>query len=153
VDADPLIAAIRNRQARELVDRARVAADNAHCDYSQFRVGAAVMTEHDTYVGCNVENGSYGLTICAERNAVAKAVAAEGTGMKITAVGLYAHSDIGGEPITISPCGACRQVLAEFDPKERSAAITFLRGGRYVTTTVAKLLPDPFEFTPPAPRS
>jgi cytidine deaminase len=110
------------------------------------------MTSTDTYVGCNVENGSYGLTICAERNAVAKAVAAEGSDMRLVAVGLYAHSDSGGQLLTVSPCGACRQVLAEFDAADRSAAITFLRRGDYVTTTVARLLPDPFEFIPPDDR-
>lgn len=146
---DPLIAAIGNGRTRELVEKARLAANNAHAPYSHFRVGAAVMTATDTYVGCNVENGSYGLTICAERNAVAKAVAAEGTDMKIVAVGLYAHSDLGGQLLTVSPCGACRQVLAEFDPKDKSAAITFLRHGAYATTKVARLLPDPFEFIPP----
>lgn len=149
---DPLIAAIRSRRARELVEQAQEAAKNAHAPYSHFRVGAAVLTAGGTYVGCNVENGSYGLTICAERNAVAKAVAAESTDMEIVAVGLYAHSDRGGQLRTVSPYGACRQVLAEFDPKDRSAAITFLRDGTYATTTVARLLPDPFEFIPPRRR-
>jgi cytidine deaminase len=81
---------------------------NAHAPYSNFRVGAAVLTESgEIFTGCNVENASYGLTICAERVAVGAAVAAGHK--KIAAVAVVTA---GGH----SPCGACRQVLCEFGP-------------------------------------
>ena len=80
----------------------------AHAPYSKFRVGAAVADEAGRiHVGCNVENASYGLTVCAERNAVAAAVAAGAR--RIVAVAVAS----GSRP-PASPCGACRQVLAEF---------------------------------------
>ena len=70
----------------EMLSTARVAFKNAHAPYSNFRVGSAILTDRGTlYHGCNVENASYGLTICAERNAIFAAVAAEGSGMRIKA--------------------------------------------------------------------
>ena len=91
-----------------LVKAARAAARKAYAPYSRFRVGAAVMDERGrVFTGCNVENASYGLTICAERNAVFQAVASGAR--RITAVAIAASG--ASEPW---PCGACRQVLAEF---------------------------------------
>ena len=91
-----------------LAATARAAAANAYCPYSGFRVGAAVLSNVGAIAsGCNVENASYGLTICAERNAVFRAIA---DGAKaIVAVTLYTPT---AEPSTL--CGACRQVIAEF---------------------------------------
>jgi cytidine deaminase len=93
-------------------------------------------------VGCNVENASYGLTSCAERNAVFAAIGAEGGKIKIEAVAVYARSS-GKLVRTASPCGACRQVLAEFG---RDAVVTFLEGGQFRSMTVDQLLPAAFEL-------
>ena len=91
-----------------LVDAAKAACRNAYSSYSRFPVGAAVLTDSGMVAkGCNVENASYGLTICAERNAVFRAVADGAKG--IAAVALYTPT---AEPAT--PCGACLQVIAEF---------------------------------------
>ncbi len=89
-----------------LLRAARTARDQAHAPYSNFRVGAAIQTTSgEIFTGCNVENASFGLTICAERVAVGSAVAAGHTRFdKIVIV------SSGG----VTPCGACRQVLAEF---------------------------------------
>jgi cytidine deaminase len=94
--------------AAELLRRAGQAARSAYCPYSRFRVGAAVLSaDGRVFTGCNVENASYGLTVCAERVAIAAAVAA---GVRrLVAVAVVAP---GSEPTP--PCGACRQVIAEF---------------------------------------
>ena len=92
---------------RRLIAVAKAAQRNAHAPYSKFRVGAALLTKTGkVYTGCNVENASYGLTICAERVVVTKAVS-EGH-RKFQAIAVVAPST------ALSPCGACRQVLAEF---------------------------------------
>ena len=91
-----------------LADAAKAACGNAYCSYSRFPVGAAVFTDSGTVAkGCNVENASYGLTICAERSAVFGAIA-EGA-RAIVALALYTPT---AKPVT--PCGACLQVIAEF---------------------------------------
>lgn len=93
---------------RKLKAAARNASAHAYAPYSRFHVGAAVLTERGAiYAGCNVENASYGLTICAERSAIFHAVA-QGA-RKIRAIAVYTATDA---PTT--PCGACRQVIAEF---------------------------------------
>jgi len=92
---------------RKLLAAAKAAQRRAYAPYSKFRVGAALLTKSGKiYTGCNVENASYGLTICAERVALAKAVS-EGH-RKFKAIAVVAPS------AGLSPCGACRQVLAEF---------------------------------------
>jgi cytidine deaminase len=92
---------------RKLLVAAKAAQRNAHAPYSKFRVGAALLTKSGkVYTGVNVENASYGLTNCAERVAVGKAVS-EGH-RKFRAIAVVAPST------ALSPCGACRQVLAEF---------------------------------------
>lgn len=112
----------------------------AHAPYSGFAVGAAVLDrEGGVHVGCNVENASFGLSVCAERHAVAAAVAAGAT--DLVAIAVVTATDP-----PASPCGACRQVLAEFgDLKVVLASPEGLR----VETSVADLLPSGFVFTPP----
>jgi len=91
-----------------LIRAARAVRANAHAPYSRYQVGAAVLDEQGRiHVGCNVENVSYGLTVCAERNAVAAAVAAGASSLRAVAIA----SEDARAPAP--PCGACRQVLAE----------------------------------------
>ena len=122
---------------RRLVEAARRAGQKAYAPYSRFQVGAAVLAEDGRiFVGCNVENSSFGLTVCAERNAVAAAVVA---GARPSAVAVAAG------PSPVSPCGACRQVLAEFSPRMPVILAGSVGDGEQVTTLDA-LLPDAFSF-------
>jgi cytidine deaminase len=119
-----------------LVAAAREASKHAYCPYSRFPVGAAILTDGDQIVaGCNVENASYGLTICAERNAIFHAVAAGGRTVK--AVVVYTPT-----PRPTSPCGACRQVINEFGPD--AEVISVCDGPEVVRQPLATLLPDAF---------
>jgi len=137
-----VVRAIADPTERDLVQRAVEVSFRAYAPMSRFHVGAALRTTKGTYVGCNVENGSYGLTSCAERNAVFAAVAAEGGKIQLEAVAVYAR--VPGKKVkTASPCGACRQVLAEFG---RDATVMFLEGGRFRTMKVDELLPAAFEL-------
>lgn len=111
--------------------------EHAYAPYSRFRVGAALLTgSGGIYAGCNVENLSYGLTCCAERAAVAAAVAALGAGVSLRAVVVRSDPE---QPC--SPCGACRQVLFEFGP---DALVRFRGEEGMVTRHVRELLPDAF---------
>ena len=93
-----------------MVVAARRAATHAYAPYSRFRVGAALQLANGTVVtGANVENSSYGLTICAERSALVRAIAEFGPDIRITAVAVANLNDSAGPP-----CGACRQMLSEF---------------------------------------
>ena len=95
-----------------LILQARAAAERAYVPYSKFRVGAAVVADGETFTGCNVENASYGLTVCAERVALFTAVAAGHTRVQRLAVTCVdASPELG--PDGRMPCGACRQVMAE----------------------------------------
>ena len=115
-----------------LISAATAARLQAYAPYSNFQVGAALLSKDGrVFTGCNVENLSYGLTICAERNAVFAAVAAGVRDFEVIAIVADTR-----EPI--SPCGACRQVMAEFgDFKIISATLD----GRTFESTVAALLP------------
>lgn len=122
-----------------LLEAARGAAERAYAPYSGYRVGAALLTGSGSVVtACNVENVSYGLTMCAERAAVARAVADGERGFRAIAI-VTDGSD------AITPCGACRQVLAEFAPN--MTVISQGRGERH-EWPLAALLPDPFRAPP-----
>jgi cytidine deaminase len=127
----------------ELVEKAKEATKRAHAPYSKFHVGAALITEKgNVFTGCNVENASYGLTICAERNAIFAAVNAEGTDMKIKAIAVAIGNNLPG-----SPCGACRQVISEFSTRqgEKTTVIYPTKDG-VIHKTIDELLPGAFEF-------
>ena len=130
-----LPAAMRERLLRS----ARKAMKNAYAPYSDFRVGAAILTSKgDVFLGCNVENASYGMTNCAERTAIFAAVAEKGPKLEIRAVAVA--NDHG---VPCSPCGACRQVIYEFGPE----AVIFFQGkkGRK-ESAITDLLPEGFRL-------
>lgn len=126
----------------KLVAAAVAAREQAYAPYSRYPVGAAVlMGDGRMFTGCNVENASYGLTVCAERIAVFRAIA-EGAPPVVTAVAVATED--GG-----SPCGACRQVLSEFVPKDSAPVPVYLvnREGEIIReTTLAELLPLAFQL-------
>ncbi|HLR68989.1 MAG TPA: cytidine deaminase [Virgibacillus sp.] len=121
----------------ELMKEAKEARKAAYVPYSKFPVGAAVYTEGEFYQGCNIENASYGLSNCAERTAIFKAVS-EGH-QAIDAIAVIADTE---EPV--SPCGACRQVMTEFCHPETKVYLTNL-AGHIQTYTVSELLPGAFQ--------
>ena len=95
---------------KELLETAKKASENAYCPYSQFPVGACVLYESgNVYSGCNIENSSYGLTLCAERNAISNAISA-GETSKLLKIAIYSPKST-----KCFPCGACRQWLQEFE--------------------------------------
>ncbi|HWD25880.1 MAG TPA: cytidine deaminase [Rhizomicrobium sp.] len=127
-------------EQQALLDAAMAVRQKAYAPYSHFLVGAALMAEDGTvFKGCNVENISYGATICAERNAVFQAVAAGHKKFKAIAV-------VGDLPSPITPCGMCRQVLGEFG----GGTVVICGNLKHdvMVTTVAALLPDAFNFNP-----
>jgi cytidine deaminase len=121
----------------KLLDAAAAARSQAYAHYSGFLVGAAVLADGRIYSGCNIENASYGLTNCAERTAIFKAVS-EGV-RKIDAMAVVADS-----PGPVSPCGACRQVLAEFAHGHIPVYTANLNGMRR-EWTLEELLPGAFQ--------
>ena len=123
--------------ANQLVNEAIEARNFAYVPYSKFKVGAAILTANQkVYSGCNVENASYGLTNCAERTAIFKAVS-EGES-KVEAIAIVADTDG-----PVSPCGACRQVIAEFCDEETQIILANLKGNVEVTN-INQLLPGFF---------
>ena len=126
---------------KPLVAAAKAAADNAYAPYSNFRIGAALCSADDQVItGCNVENASYGLTICAERNAIATAVAQGHRQFK--RIVIYTPLEK-----LVVPCGACRQVIAEFFVPQGEIVLANDQGESQ-TWTVQELLPA--AFTPAA---
>ena len=121
----------------ELTQRARAASAHAHAPYSNFPVGAAVLTpDGQIYSGANVENASYGLSICAERSAIFQAVA---HGVRsIRAIAVYTPT-----VATTPPCGACRQVMTEFGPDVLVICCCDDAAAQQ-QYTLAELLPLPF---------
>jgi len=129
-------------QQQRLLEAARAMLDKAYAKFSNFHVGAAILTERGgVYAGCNVENSSYGLTICAERSAVFAAVGAEGPEMKIRAIAVYARHE--GRDQAASPCGACRQVIFEFGPQ---ALVLFQGPEGPQQAAISDLLPGGFRL-------
>jgi len=120
----------------KLISYAQKARRYSHSPFSKFRVGAALLTSQGKiYTGCNIENSSYGLTICAERTAVFKAISDGARNFEAIAV-VSDHGDF------TPPCGACRQVLMELAPN-----IDFVLGksrGKYLVLKMDELLPMPF---------
>jgi len=121
---------------KDLIVKARYASEHAYCPYSKFRVGATVLTDTgDIFSGCNVENASYGLTICAERNAIFQMVAR--AKQRIKAVVIYTPTQT-----PAAPCGACRQVINEFGPD--ACVISVCDGPERLETMLDILLPRAF---------
>jgi len=137
------VSTVRPRRAREpqarLAALLRAAADarkRAYAPYSRFPVGAAVLTSGRIFAAGNLENSSYPLSVCAERNAVAMAVAAGQRHIEAAAI-------VAGDARPAPPCGGCRQVLAEFAGPD-APVIYASTNGRSVTTSVGALLPESF---------
>ncbi len=124
-----------NTSTDRLIAAADAARGRARAPYSNFAVGAAVIDDEGRiHVGCNVENASYGLSVCAERHAIAAAVVAGAESIKALAV-------VTGTSPPVSPCGACRQVLAEFGD---FPVVLANSSGERLTTRVSELLPLAF---------
>ena len=125
-----------------VIEAARTASEKAYAPYSSFRVGAAVLTEGGVvHTGCNVENASYGLAVCAERNAVFSMVTdsvPENRKIRLAAV-------VSPDAAPCFPCGACRQFLHEFAPDLRVLLVA--AGGERRELSLRTLLPHAFEAT------
>lgn len=129
----------------ELMEEARKASESSHSPYSRFQVGAALLTkEGEVITGCNVENASYGLSMCAERVSLFTAVSQgkkRGSFVKIAVAG-RPH---GGDWQFSSPCGACRQFLYEFCEERQEFYVIYLdKMGRLKSVLITDLLPDGF---------
>ena len=124
-----------------MVDAAKAVRDHAYAPYSKFRVGAAILTESgDMFTACNVENASFGATICAERGAVMAMVAA-GQNDPILAV-VVTEGDA-----PAAPCGMCRQVLAEFNPTLKIVCVSESKKGDQVKAhALDKIFPEVFRL-------
>ena len=136
---------MKSQSHAALVAAALDVRQRAYAKYSQFFVGAALLAKDGrTFVGCNVENVSYGLTICAERSAVFAAVAAGATQFELLAI-----ASAGG----VTPCGACRQVLVEFAPDLPILLVDAEQPQVIREANLRDLLPGAFaKFEPAKPR-
>lgn len=122
-----------------LIKAAKEGMEKAYVPFSKFRVGAAILTDSgNIYNGCNIENSSYSLTCCAERTAIFKAVSSGERNFKAMAV-------IADTPTPVSPCGACRQVMAEFFTDHVLIYLLSKTNGEK-TTTIQELLPSAFQL-------
>jgi cytidine deaminase len=128
-------------EREQLLSSARDALKRSYARYSNFRVGAAVLTdEGEIFTGCNVENASYGLTNCAERSAIFTAVQeTKAARLSIRAVAVVTANDV-----PCSPCGACRQVIFEFG---ENATVIFKGQQGYQEMSIADLLPESFRLS------
>jgi cytidine deaminase len=128
-------------QRSQLLEAAREVLTMAYAPYSRFRVGAALLTAKGAiFFGANVENASYGLSLCAERAAIAAAVAAEGPALKIRALAVVCDA-----PGACPPCGACRQVISEF---QEDTVIIYPGPEGLVEMDFTALLPQSFRLRP-----
>lgn len=128
------------KSAQKLVKAAIAARETAYAPYSKFKVGAAILTKDGKiYKGCNIENASYGATICAERTAVCNMVANGGQNPIAIAI-CYNEEEFA------VPCGICRQVLSEFSPKGDLIILMAKTDGTYQETTLSALLPSSFKL-------
>jgi cytidine deaminase len=126
------------KNQEKLLKLAQNAAQNAYAPYSNFKVGACVMFDDgSTYTGCNVENASYGLSLCAERSALSTAVAG-GTHKGLVAVAIYSPN-----AELCYPCGACRQWIAEFST---DATIIVQNGEGFREFSIQELIPYSFKL-------
>ena len=126
-------------QQQRLIKAARTALKHAYAPYSRFRVGAALLTTTGkVFVGCNIENASYGMTNCAERTAIFSAIANIGPKMQIRALAV-----VNDQGIPCSPCGACRQVINEFGPQ---ATVVFAGAKGLKQARITELLPEGFRL-------
>jgi len=128
-----------NRVRQRLLAAARRAMKRAYAPYSNFKVGAALLTTGgDLFTGCNVENASYGMSNCAERTAIFTAVAQAGPAVEIRAIAVTNNQNA-----PCSPCGACRQVIYEFGPNAR---VIFRGAKNWKTLPITRLLPEGFRL-------
>jgi len=113
--------------------------NKAYAPYSQFRVGAALLTSKgEVFTGSNVENASYGLSNCAERTAIFTAIAQSGPGLNIRTIVV-----VNDQGVPCSPCGACRQVIYEFGPE---ATVYFQSAKGWKQNHITELLPEGFRL-------
>lgn len=126
---------------QELLEQAKEISKNTYSPYSDFPVGACVLYENgNKYLGCNVENVSYGLSICAERNAISSAIA-QGEKSKIKAIAIYSPKQT-----KCMPCGACRQWLAEFALNNNETKIVLEDENRILVLSLKDIFPYSFKF-------
>ena len=130
---------VSSKQNQRLLSAARKAMKRAYAPYSQFKVGAALLTSKgEVFTGCNVENASYGMSNCAERTAIFAAIAKSGPGLNIRAIAV-----VNDQGVPCSPCGACRQVIYEFGPE----AMIFFQGSKvWKESHITELLPEGFRL-------
>lgn len=135
------------KEKEELIFRAMRARERAYAPYSQFKVGAALITDEGNIVtGCNVENSAYGLCNCAERTAVFSAVSEYGGSIKISGIAIVGWRD-SDEPGYAFPCGSCRQVLSEFEDKKQGMQVLVARNVKdYKEYQLKELLPGAFSL-------
>ncbi|MGL5834853.1 MAG: cytidine deaminase [Waterburya sp.] len=127
-------------EQNQLIEVATQGMKRAYAPYSQFKVGAAVLTSTgEIFPGCNIENASYGLSICAERNAIANAI----IGSQEDTITIKAIAVANSQNVPCSPCGACRQVIWEFG---ENAQVIFRGSQGWQTSTIKDLLPVGFSL-------
>lgn len=132
---------LTHQERQSILDAARRALTRAYAPYSNFHVGAAVLTDQgEIFSGCNVENASYGLTICAERSALFTAV----QGRKAARLAIRAVAVVNRDGVPCSPCGACRQVISEFG---ENALVIFQGKKDLVEMSIQDLLPESFRLS------